>query len=191
MDINTDSIHKMIFAIEEQPIVNRRELAEVLNVNETTVLNWRKQGMPAEMAGDKGVENRYHLSACVAWLLSREFERITKVTAKDRLDQARAQLAEVQLARELKILVPKDLYEEATAKDILACRNELLNLPVKLVQKLNALYGVEIDEEVILEDVEEALRNLAEGTPDDGLGDLDDADSETEIMDEISPGDDY
>lgn len=161
MEWSPEHINTMVFAVEKMQIANRRQLAEVFGVNEGTIREWRKLGMPTELAGDKGVENQFHVAACVAWLLGREFERLTRETPRDRLDRARADMMELELAQKMGTLVIAEEMEKQVEFMIAACRAELLSLGSKLAQKLSSIYQVDIDDGLIDEDVHAALKKLS------------------------------
>jgi len=162
-ELNPDLIRNMISAIESQPLPNRVQLAAIFDVTERTILDWTRDGMPVQAENQRGKGNEYRMIDCVIWLIQREYDRLTRETAKDRLDRTRADIAQIELAEKLGLVARVDELESNWVRDVMACKSELLNLGPRLAAKLTAVLGVEVNDELITGEVEKALAKLVEG----------------------------
>jgi len=161
MELSPELIRSMIVRIGDQPLPNRVELAEIFGVTERTILDWTREGMPAVVLNQRGSGNEYPLQDCVIWLLSREFDRLTRETPKDRDYRLAGDMKELVLAEKMGLLAPAAEYEKAWTRNLMACRAELLNLGPRLAARLTAVLGVHVEEDPIIEEVEKALLKLS------------------------------
>jgi phage terminase Nu1 subunit (DNA packaging protein) len=97
----------------KQPVYTAAQLAQMLDVTQPQVSQWKAAGMPF------GKNGRVSMAAAVRWLRERASQTRTKIgasEANERRAAAEAQLAEVKLARELGEVVP--------AADVLAAAED-------------------------------------------------------------------
>jgi phage terminase Nu1 subunit (DNA packaging protein) len=164
-------------------IVNKRELSEILGTSERSLTEWQKQGLPVLLNAGRGAENQYDTAQVIAWVIARELSRVQAESPKDRLDRIRGDREELALAKDLGEVAPAVMFEQTWADHILAARTELLALPDILASELHALYGVDVDGDLIKARVEGALAKLESY-------DVADDDPEFAAPDEGDEGDD-
>jgi phage terminase Nu1 subunit (DNA packaging protein) len=83
---------------DASPLCAAVEIARAFGVSQQRVSQWKSAGMPFSAAG------RITLAAALAWVLERDRQgaaRMRRSEAQERLAIAKAELAELQLAREL------------------------------------------------------------------------------------------
>ncbi len=159
--------------------VTKADLAEIVGRDERTLSRWQREGMPVVSVGlGRGNENEYDTEDVIGWLVQVATLNGKKESARDRLDRLRADREEVALAKDVGLVVAvADLAAEYEAM-ITAAKVELLHAyPDSVAASLSARYGIEIDESLIREPLEDILRKLAKYEPDDAPsdGDTDDA----------------
>ena len=152
--------------------VNKRQLSEILSVTEQTLTAWQNEGLPVAVYAEKnGMSNEYETENVIRWIIQKEIARLQLEKPRDRLDRVKAELAELERDEKLGQLAPAALFERAWSDHILAARTEFLTMPETLATELSALYGVEIDPDIISSHIYRALDKLA------NYGEDDDADS--------------
>lgn len=162
--------------------VSKLELSEIVGRDERTLSRWQKAGMPViEFGVGRGNENQYDTQAVVEWLMHQAALNGKKETSRDKLDRVRGYREELALAKDLGEVVIEAEMVQRFEGVITAAKIELLNtLPDELAATLSAQYGVEIDDQLIREPIEQILRRLsAYGEDDDDPEwDLDEPDDE-------------
>src|SRR5262245_52456956 len=92
-------------------LVNKAELAELLDVSERTFTEWQKEGMPIHAAGERrGQEHQYEVAVVHRWIVQRELAKAQVRSPRDKLD-------EVKTEREL-LALGKDRGELVLKKDL-------------------------------------------------------------------------
>lgn len=165
--------------------VTKAELAEIVGRDERTLSRWKNDGMPVlELGLGRGNENEYDTQAVIEWLVQLAQRRGQKESVRDRLDRIKGDREELALAKDLEeVVVLADIVDRYEAM-IAAAKVALLNtLPDNLASELSARYGVEVDDRLIREPIEDILRNMADYDPDDDApsdGDPDEQDDPEE-----------
>lgn len=148
-------------------IVTKAQLADIVGRDERTLSRWQTDGMPVlEFGTGRGNENEYDTRTVFEWLMNRAATG-GQETAKDRLDRIRGDREELAYAKDLEeVVIAADLLTRFESM-ITAAKNELLNtLPDQIASDLSARYGIEIDEALIREPIDQVLRNMANYDPD-------------------------
>ncbi|KJK06546.1 terminase small subunit [Pseudomonas tussilaginis] len=162
--------------------VNKAELGEIVGRDERTLSRWQKEGMPViEFGVGRGNENQYDTQAVIEWLMHLASLNGRKESARDRLDRLRGDREELSLAKDLgEVVIQAEMVERFEAV-ITGAKIELLNtLPDELAATLSARYGVEVDDQLIRDPIEQILRRLSAYDEDDAEldGDPDEPDNE-------------
>lgn len=169
--------------------VTKAQLAEIVGRDERTLSRWQKQGMPVlEVGLGRGNENEYDTVAVIGWIQQQAELKGEKESARDRLDRVRGDREELALAKDLgELVLAEDLIQSFEAM-VTEAKVELLNtFPDALAAELSARYGVQIDEQLIRDPIDEILRKLSEYEPDDddpSDGDHDEPDDPEEAEDD-------
>lgn len=131
--------------------VNRRQLADILGITLPTVTAWCNAGMPAVVAGSKGVEWVFETKDCVEWYAQNKAKRPTTAVddpfepgkkaetieeASRRKEIAHADRAEVQVAKEAGLLVPIAEISAVVMEENARVRARLLTIPNELRPKV-------------------------------------------------------
>lgn len=149
-------------------IVTKAQLADIVGRDERTLSRWQTEGLPVlEFGTGRGNENEYDTHAVFEWLMNRAATG-GQESAKDRLDRIRGDREELAYAKDLEeVVIAADLLTRFESM-ITAAKNELLNtLPDQIASDLSARYGIEIDEALIREPIDQVLRNMANYDPDE------------------------
>lgn len=161
--------------------VNKRELAEILDVSERTLTEWQRAGMPMVINAGRGHENQYNTSAVIQWLMERSAAGSARESQRERLERIRGDREELALSRDLEQLAPREDFEAVWIRHIESARAELLQISDALVTEIQAAYGIEVDADLIDRQVEGALSRLATHDdpeqPDDTPPDEDDGEA--------------
>lgn len=108
--------------------INQRLLADLLALSTQQIRNLEKQGMPCRSAGRKKL---YPIPDAVMWYLRRKQEEAsararpsTYDDARTRAEIARARLAEIEVAREEKLIYTAEMVERRVGEtyDLVATR---------------------------------------------------------------------
>lgn len=155
--------------------VNLQELAEITGFAVQTLIRWQaKEGMPVELAGQRGRGNEYDTAAVLAWYTQRELHRAGLSSPKDELDRARKIEVELRIGEKLELLAPAAKFEGLWASHVEAAKTEMLLLPGKVADAVFEAHDIEIDEQLVLPFIEECLAKLQHlDEDDDGDGDPD------------------
>jgi phage terminase Nu1 subunit (DNA packaging protein) len=151
--------------------VNRTELANFLEVAETTIDRWvAREGCPIENRPGQGKAATYSSGDVVRWWIEREVKKAEAraESGSDDLDALRArkleldaELRALQLAKEKGEVCNLAELERALSTIVIHCRTQLLALP----QRLAPLLVGETDEtrlkQVIQAEVRQALTELS------------------------------
>jgi hypothetical protein len=154
--------------------LNNTRLAEVLGVSLVTVFDWAKKGMPKLSRG------KFDVRACTAWLLARkEAEHQAKLNnlsldeAERRFRNAKAELAEMELAERRGELVEADAVREMWDKHISAAKTQLLSIPARVAVTLLACKSAEEVHAALETNIRDCLDELAgRGTVDAARADV-------------------
>ena len=79
-------------------VVNRVQLTEILGINDNTISDWLKFGMPALDRGGRGKPAKYDAIACLNWYRENKVGRNAKDVAQTRLFEANAKRSELAFA---------------------------------------------------------------------------------------------
>lgn len=126
--------------------VNIGELAEILGVSRPTVTAWTNDGMPAAAIGSKGKPWEYLTEECIAWWAENKFrtkqrgpapgsdpfaeggERESYEEAERREKIAKADKAELELAKLAQLVVPIEVVSGAVMEEHVRVRSRLLSV---------------------------------------------------------------
>lgn len=147
-------------------LVSRAHLARIMRRTVTQIQNWEPAGLPRDAK-----TGLYDLSAVWAWREHRVRAEAAKkaaprgnkeqAAAKLRRAEADARLAELQVEREEKTLIPVEYLEQQLTTIAGRVRARLLNFPGRYCGQLAGLKVMEVQQ--LLEDgVSEVLRSLQE-----------------------------
>jgi phage terminase Nu1 subunit (DNA packaging protein) len=179
-------------------LVNKYQLADALNVSQTTLDNWRRAGLPVEAEGTNGRSYQFRLSLCFAWSSKRSSDddaarRHSEGAAQqlrlaligdDPAAQARAGLSPKEqrevletehaymiAARRRRELIDAEEVADAFQAVFAAIRDGLDAMPDRLAREL-ALDGAAVEAaQAICDDVLQGARaHILELVGDDGDG---------------------
>ena len=139
--------------------VNKRELAEALDVSERALSEWQKEGMPVAAQGGPGADNSYDLAEVVRWACLREIGKRGITSAFDRLNDIRAKREEINLKRDLGQVVFVSDIRPAVQRYVNDIMATLIGMPEKYAQQLEQAPGVEGKHQV-LSDIATELREV-------------------------------
>lgn len=157
-------------------LVQKAELAEILNTSERTLTNWQKLGMPISVkAGKRGHPNLYDTFECILWWAQKEFATPSDgeqssydfETERARLTKHQADLADLKVRETRGQLIPAQLVLELCQARAGSVRAKVLAIPSKLRSQMPNI-DLEVFEE--LDDkVREALQEVADSPVPDSL----------------------
>ncbi len=153
--------------------VNKKTLAQILGVTERSLTQWLKEDPPLPRQGTE-----YETKDVINWYTRREVNKVMVETPKDRLDRIKGDREELALMKDLEMLAPLDMISAAWNTRVTACRQDLLGLPLTLATEIKARYGVDVDENILLNKIETCLLKLSAS-----MDNLDDEDEEEKIED--------
>jgi phage terminase Nu1 subunit (DNA packaging protein) len=139
--------------------LNKRELAEAIDVSERTLTEWQGEGMPVLARGGAGAENTYDLAEVVRWACLREIGKRGITSAFDRLNDIRAKREEINLQRDLGQIVFIPDIRPAIQRYINDIMSTLIGLPEKYAPQLEQIPGVEGKHQV-LSDIVAEIRDV-------------------------------
>lgn len=143
-------------------IVNQRELGEFFGVSHQTMANWMREGMPTLKRGEIGQENQYDTAAVIEWFAAREVAKTGRDSPKDELYRLQAEKMRRELSLTAKEVLPVQEIEDAWTRIVVAIRQELLVLPIKLAPDLEAAPDVAAKREILGDAIRQSLNRLAE-----------------------------
>ena len=150
-------------------LVTRRELASRLSCDPRTVAKWLEEGLPVAKRGRGGRPSLYDEAAARAWLQAREEaaqQTPDLLVSRARKELAQAIEAEQRVAIRAGKLIAIEEVDRVWSMQVAAVRAQLLALPTSLADRLHrvaALEGAAGVEQVLLDAVHHALRDLATG----------------------------
>lgn len=147
-------------------VMSQGEFAAALDVSRETVNEWQNAGMPftarSEIGGSVGID----LAAATTWLICYWLAKAAGgETAKDRLSRVQADRIEIDIAERRGRLVDMEELKAKLGNAIVATRALLLQLPDRVAGAMETLSGYEARRDVLREEIELALRNLADYDP--------------------------
>lgn len=144
--------------------VNKRKLAELLDVSEVTLTAWQRDGLPVHTRrGKVGEANAYDLKACIAWVRSRDVEQAAEGGAKarrERIDTARAELG---LYREAGKVVAVDTMRQVLDRWVEAALGVMDGLEEKYAVRMPQVAG---DDLALRETLRALVREIRESLAD-------------------------
>ena len=147
-------------------LVSKRVLAAILGVTESSLSSWQKESpaMPVLVLEGRGGSNQYDTHAVIAWMLERAVRKAGHESAKDRLARVQADMVELLLAEKRGELTPTANIRPAWSGFILAARETLRGFPVTVAPQLALLQGVDAIRDLLGEQVDAVLHQLADGS---------------------------
>ena len=151
--------------------MNQIEAAKLLGVTERTLRNWEKEvpPIPVNQITDTRVE--YDAPMIVKWYVDFKLSQYAKANvgsdkkaAETREAFAKAELREIELAKEKGELVPVDEVAEIWLKHVLVVRNTILNFPHQIAISIEDGLSYQEKKQKVQNMVDELLRNLATTT---------------------------
>jgi hypothetical protein len=140
--------------------VNKRQLAEMLDVSSTTLDDWQAQGLPIQERGAPGQENTYDVAAVFQWYGRRAALKVAGESQGDRHLRLKSDLLERELAEKDKTLVPVDQIEPVWRGAVLAGTSFMLGRHSRLAGLLEATPGVEAKRALLKQEDAEFLAKL-------------------------------
>ncbi len=142
-------------------IVNRTELADILGVSLSTIDARIKKGLPFESKGREGRSYEFDTAKVINWTIEQIKEQHSnKVPLSDSFSEAKrrklnaeAKKAEIELAKELGLVVMLDDVLPSFNEALMSLRTQLLNLP----RRLTPLLLGETDEDVAKDVIEKEI----------------------------------
>ena len=120
-------------------VVTLQELAEITGFAQQTLIRWQKsEGMPVMLAGQRGKGNEYDTEAVIAWFAQRELVKAQKESPKDRLDNKRADMLELQIAEKCGHLIVAAEAESLWVSVVTSAGIELDSFGDELESRLRA-----------------------------------------------------
>ena len=155
-------------------LVNKVELAELLDKSERTLTTWQKNGLPIEVEGRRGAGNKYNVAKVIDWLIQRKISTLTVSedgavhdyeAERARLTHHQANKTELE-AQVLKgKLIAAETVERVQGDMVSAFRAKMLSLPTKTAGKVQNLTSLAEIEEVLRLEVHESLTELSDYEP--------------------------
>jgi phage terminase Nu1 subunit (DNA packaging protein) len=156
--------------IDGGQIVTKDELAQLLGVSDTVVMNYIRAGCPVVRKGGPGISYQLDTSQVFAWVREREAlgrGRATADPAKTEAEEGRrrsslatAQLKEFELAQKLGQTVYVDEVKVLLEDQLAHVRQRLLAMPGRIAAEVAALQDEGAVERLIADEVREALTEL-------------------------------
>lgn len=140
-------------------IVNKRDLAQIIGVSERTLTEWQREGMPMVLASGRGSSNQYDTAAVITWRIAREVNGAEKESQKDRLDRLRGDQIELQMAKEIRELIPAAEIEPALGQFISDAVALIAGIPDKYAPIIEAAGSLDA-KHAVLEDAVNEIRQL-------------------------------
>lgn len=153
-------------------LVNREELAEIFGVSLNTVTSWIRNGCPYEEKGRQGKPWKFNTRDVAEW--NREQAQL-EATGDGPMDEyelklrklaAEAAQAELDLARDRKLVAPIDEFERARAMENAIIRANIMNVPGRVVTQLIGETSEARFKEVLSAELIQALESAADSDVD-------------------------
>lgn len=143
-------------------VMNQTQLSRVMGVTDVTLWEWQKQGLPVLVRGQRGQSNLYDTHAVIVWKVDFEVKKASgPESQKDRLTRLQADKAEMENAVMRGELIPAVEIEPAWAGVVMAVKQALLPLGIRLAPLLESTSGVDAKRELIDEEVRDVLLKLS------------------------------
>ncbi|QRO34140.1 terminase small subunit [Chromobacterium violaceum] len=140
-------------------IVNKRELAQILDTSERTLTEWQRQGMPMAVDAGRGSANQYDTGDVIRWRIAREANG-EKESAKDRLDRLRGDQVELDLLEARRVLVNVAEIEPALGQFIADAVALMVSMPDKYAPLLGEMSTADDIHAALTEMMEELRQQL-------------------------------
>jgi phage terminase Nu1 subunit (DNA packaging protein) len=141
--------------------VNKRQLAEILGVSETTLGEWQRAGLPYRRAKVKGKRNAYDTKEVIDWLIARERPSTAAESSRDRLARLQADQIEIDLAARRGQTVPVSQIEPEWTELVIGARTSLLNVPARVAPLIASMDDPDSIRELLEEQIGDGLARLA------------------------------
>jgi phage terminase Nu1 subunit (DNA packaging protein) len=128
--------------------VNQTELADILGVNDTTLWEWQKEGMPILELGGSGKPNKYDTAAVVAWIRARD-RRTAPKTTRDALAEIELKLKQMDLDERQGLLVPAAEVKPLWDSYVFTAAAFMTGRHSRLAAILEAAPGIEAKRELL------------------------------------------
>tara|TARA_R110001599_G_scaffold100770_8_gene258117 strand:- start:1808 stop:2281 length:474 start_codon:yes stop_codon:yes gene_type:complete len=143
-------------------LVNKKQLAEILEVTERTLTDWQKNpSFPIEVVGQRGQPNQYDTGKVIRFMIERSMAGQSQESQRERRDRLEGDRLELDIAQRCDTLVVAEEYEKALTSLVFGLRNSILQGDSTLKMQLDSLYGIDIDIDVINEHSRSLLQQLA------------------------------
>lgn len=143
-------------------LVNKVELAAIVGVSERTLTEWQREGLPFVRA-ERGASNHYDTAEVIKWMLAREAKARSpdQEGERDRLARLQGDMLELTIGEKRQTLIPSAEIEPAWSALVVAARQSLLAMPVRLAPIVIGMTDVDQVRELLDEQVNDALAKLA------------------------------
>lgn len=155
-------------------LVNKQELAEILEKSERTLTTWQKNGMPIKIDANRGASNQYDTADVIDWLISREMSKLTSneegqyldyEAERARLTHHQANKTELEAAVLKGKLIPAETVELVQGDMVGSFRAKILAIPTKAAHALCGLSDLSEAQDTLKTYLYEALKELADYSP--------------------------
>lgn len=164
----------------------RQGLADIFGVALPTVDGWVRQGCPYLKKGGRGAQWEFDTAAVSIWIRDKAAAEAkgTKDATTDELARRKAQasteLTELELAKAKGEVAPIDQVMRAMSKAFAEVRAGMRNLPGRTVSQLIGETDERRFKAVMLSEIDEVLKSLAETSLLDDLNEDEEADDDAE-----------
>lgn len=142
-------------------VVNKREMASILGVTERTLTEWQKLGLPFVRGKGRGAAGHYKTKEVIAWMIAREVSQSPAgESARDRHARLQGDVLEITLAEKRRDLVPAAQIEPEWIAHVVAARQALLAVPLRVAPLLSTMDQVDAIRELLAEEIGAALDRL-------------------------------
>lgn len=141
-------------------LVNKAELADLLDISERTFTEWQKEGMPIHQAGERrGQEHQYDVAFVHRWIVQRELAKAQVRSPRDELDVVKTERERLALARDRSELVLKKELRPLLDRYVADVVAIIESVPDKYVPLLQQTPDAEGKHQLL----REAVREIREG----------------------------
>jgi len=177
----TEAASKAIAEKREGYKLDKKSLSRYTGYSVSWIEKLIKEGAPVYKVGRPGIPLKIDSAQFLNWLLEREKRKTLEkyglagdgsdAEAKKRLNMARAEIAELELARIRGQFVEIDTVCSVLDKIIAACRARLLAIPTKTAPVVVAAETIGEANDIIENEIHEALNELSRLDPADFITD--------------------
>lgn len=153
--------------------LGKQEIADMFGVNESTVDQWVRRGMPVIERGSKGRAWRINTAQVSNWLRERDIEQATGANLSDEQELKRRKLAaetqkaELEMLRVKGDLVPLAQLERSLSNTFAELKTNLRNIPKRTATALVGETSEVRIKDVILAEIDQCLEVLTQFTMDE------------------------